>query len=158
MNETALPQWEAVDLPLLTGIVEAYDRSGPFALTQSIFRFAEAWSPRDFAFTAKRLADTGYLDVQYGPGGFVRYVKSVSEQARAVATRSPGHRTGPPAPTLDTMSAPLQHLLTQVTQALQAEPSHPRAAQWRALLAAGAEIGTGSTGELSPTPTALHRG
>ncbi|WP_158630318.1 hypothetical protein [Glycomyces terrestris] len=139
MHESALPQREAVDLSLLKDIVDTHDRSGPFALAQSAFDRARDWSPRDFAFAAKRLADAGYLDVQYGPGGFVRYVRGVSAQARHLVAGRPG-RAAVPEPGLDALRGQLQDLLSRAARALQSEPDHPQAARWRAVLEAGLDL------------------
>ncbi|SDE33048.1 hypothetical protein [Glycomyces harbinensis] len=132
--------WDEIDLPMLHRIVALFDRSGPFNADLLAQQFRIDLEPREIAFSAKRLADHGYIESQNRAGGFPHTITSISDKARQTLAGRPAPRADASAPSFDELIPQLDDLMTKVTSALRANPSHPEAPRWRNLVAAATDI------------------
>lgn len=130
--------WDDIDLPMLRRIVDLYDRNGPFKTEQLTQHFQIDLEPREIAFSAKRLADHGYIESQNRAGGFPHAIVMVGEKARQLLSGRPAPSAE--APAIEDLVPQLDDLMTKTTAALRADPNHPDAPRWRKLVAAAADI------------------
>ncbi|THV23556.1 hypothetical protein [Glycomyces paridis] len=137
--------WDDVDLPMLQRIAALYDDKGPFNAESLAQHFQIDLEAREIAFSAKRLADHGYIEAQNRAGGFPHTIVNVTEKARQILSGFRTTRVEIAAPQFEDLGPQLDDLVAKVAMALQGNPAHPNAPRWRKLLAAAADVGAGAS-------------